>query len=148
MVMTGTTGWDMWTAAERHGDLVVSHHPLPSITGGGLYWPADPAVILLDTSLEEPVRGEVLAHELVHHERGPDGWSVAREEDAVNDEVARRLVPRDELLEHVRGRLALGEGAAPDDVAERFGVSERVATRALRLLYWETDGRIAGLGSE
>lgn len=105
-------------------------------------------MIVIDERLEGPDRRDVMAHELIHHERGSASWSVAREEDAVNDEVARRLVPRGELLEHIRGRLALVEGTAPDDVAERFGVSDRVAKRALRLLYWETDGRIVGLGTE
>lgn len=134
--------WDVWDAAERADDLVVRQHPLPAVTGGGLYWRDDPSLIILDPSLEEPVRGEVLAHELVHHERGPRPWSVAREEQAVDDLVAKRIVDRGELLEHVRGRLALDLGVGPDDVGHAFGVSERVATRALRLLYWDTDGRI------
>lgn len=138
--MSGT--WDVWEAAERADDLVVRQHPLPAVTGGGVYWRDDPSLIILDPGLVEPLRGEVLAHELVHHERGLRPWSVAREEQAVDDLVAHRLVDWGELVEHVRGRLALDLGVGPDDVAHAFGVSERVATRALRLLYSDTDGHL------
>ena len=143
--------WDVWAAVEARDGLVFGTAPLPEVTGGGLFWPADPAVIVIDDRLEEPERREVLAHELVHHERGSvrhagqsGEWHVvvAREEGAVNDEVARRLVPRSQLIEHVRGQMALGEGTSPVEVAETFAVSPRLARRALALLYQETDGRL------
>lgn len=138
--MSGT--WDVWDAAERADNLVVTRHPLPAATGGGAYCSGDPSLIIIDPELVEPLRTEVLLHEFVHHERGSRAWSVAREEQAVNDQVAVRLVNRGELVEHVRGRLALDLGVAADDVAERFGVSERVAQRALLLLYSDTGGQV------
>ncbi len=144
-------GWDVWEDIEARDGLVFGTAPLPEVTGGGLFWPSDPAVIVIDDRLEEPERREVLAHELVHHERGgarhagqSGEWHVvvAREEGVVNDEVARRLVPRVPLIELIRGRLALGEGTSSVEVAEAFGVSSRLARRALTLLYQETEGRL------
>jgi hypothetical protein len=81
---------------------------------------------------------EVVTHELVHLERGPlidsivghpsaSTWAavVAREERAVEREVARRLVPADELADWLRGR----DGVTAAEVAAEFEVSEDVAQR-------------------
>lgn len=146
-------GWDVWGEAERRPGLTVQQAECPDGISG--FWAEGRngrRLIMLDTRLDERKRTEVLAHELVHDERCgaaehpavPMSWSaiVAREEGVVNDEVARRLVPRVPLIELIRGRMALGEGTSPVEVADRFGVSGSVARRALALLYDETGGRL------
>jgi hypothetical protein len=86
----------------------------------------------------------ILAHELVHDERGggadlpgmPSSWGdvVTRDEKTVDDEVARRLVPVDQLARFVAARCSLGEGGTAQDVADEFDVPVELAARALRLL--------------
>jgi hypothetical protein len=84
----------------------------------------------------------VLAHELIHAERGI-GHPVAtratmeREEEIVRRETARRLVPTALLEAFLRARLdpaAAPEGVTADDVAEEFDVEPAVAAKALALL--------------
>jgi len=98
------------------------------------------AVIAVDVDLDPVERNAVLAHELVHDERGggidasymPPGWDavVAREEDLVEREVARRLVPAAELTTFLALREELGEPVMVSDVADEFGVPPWVAARA------------------
>ena len=59
---------------------------------------------------------------------------VARDEQAVDDEVARRLVPDAELAALVRELVAASGAAETRDVAAHFGVPVEVAARALRAL--------------
>jgi hypothetical protein len=85
-----------------------------------------------------------LAHELIHDERGggaehremPPGWAAvaARDEAAVNREVARRLVPRNELVAYLERCEAREWGVTAAQVAEEFDVSDEVAAEALRRL--------------
>jgi hypothetical protein len=107
----------------------------------GLYEP--PGRIGLDCRLGRLRRSEVLAHELVHDERAggcdlpgmPSGWQavVASDEAAVDDEVARRLVPVGELGDYCRAQVAIGYGVTAAETAEYFDVTEDVAYRALKL---------------
>jgi hypothetical protein len=64
---------------------------------------------------------------------------VAREERLVDDEVARRLVPAEELQLVCERADGLGECLTPHDVAAAFEVPESVARRALDL--WSAGAR-------
>lgn len=104
----------------------------------GFYEPHDDgsAIIVLDAEIGFAERRATLLHEIVHHERGICG-EPRLDERGVEDEVARRLVPFDELY-------ALWEIAVLNDlpvepymVAERFDVPDDVAERAMRLFLGE-----------
>ncbi len=100
--------------------------------------------IALSRTLSQSERNETLAHELIHAERGggplysdqPAGWDdvVSRDEAAVGREVARRLVPADDLAALIAQTVDLGESVDAVAVAEHFDVSEPVAQLALELL--------------
>ena len=99
--------------------------------------------VTLDVTLAGAERDAVLAHELVHAERGggidyvdaPPGWGavVAREERIVDLEVARRLVPAEELARFARARASTGDAVTVDDVMDEWDVPEWVAWDALSL---------------
>jgi Zn-dependent peptidase ImmA (M78 family) len=95
-------------------------------------------VIVLDAGLDRRARRCVLAHELVHAERGighPAATvaTMEREEEAVRREVARRLVPPDLLASYLDSRADLG-GVLATEVADEFDVEVDVAAKALELL--------------
>ncbi len=104
---------------------------------------AGTATITLASGLDRAERNAVLAHELVHLERGggvdyagsPPSWQavVAREERIVDREVARRLVPPRELHRLARARRSTGDPVTIDDVIEEFDVPEWVARDAVDL---------------
>jgi hypothetical protein len=99
---------------------------------------ADGEVIVLDVALDRRARRCVLAHELVHAERGigrpaASAATMEREEEAVRREVARRLVPPGLLASFVGSRAEL-DGTTAADVAEEFDVEIDVAVKALGLL--------------
>jgi hypothetical protein len=96
--------------------------------------------IVLDSRLDRRTRSAVLGHELVHDERNvlyqtdtPKAL-VQREEEFVDREVARRLVPASLLARLVTRLEALGEPVHAVTVAEEFDVELGVAQRALWLL--------------
>ena len=102
-------------------------------------WVATATVVLLDDRLGLEQRNVALAHELVHDERGllPAGCPdhvVAREEGLVDDEVARRLVPVEEMLAIAARCDRLDEHLEAWELAEIFGVTEAVAHRAVAML--------------
>jgi hypothetical protein len=133
--------FDPWRAAEHHDDLIVVLHPVAALMGGGLHTRrGGVGVIVVDPALGGPDRRAVLTHELVHHERGdvdragvPPTWQamVDREERAVDREVARRLVPPDELAALVAERAGLDAGIGPAEVVDHFDVPPWVAVLAL-----------------
>jgi hypothetical protein len=99
-------------------------------------------LIVLDVRLRRRARRCVLAHELIHAERGI-GHPVAtpatmqREEELVRRETARRLVPPDALEAFLRARVdpdAGLDGVTAEDVADEFDVEPAVAAKALSLL--------------
>lgn len=131
--------WDPWRAAEDRG-VVVRVDPVADLLGGGLAVTWDGVeIIVLSPSLDSATRRAVLAHELIHLERGrgidepemPPTWSaeVAREESAVDDEVARRLVPAGRLHDAVHA----GDGTAAA-LADALEVPVEVILRAASLL--------------
>jgi hypothetical protein len=134
--------FDPWGAAERRDDLILALHPVAALMGGGFHvWRHGLGVIVVDPGLGGPERRAVLTHELVHHERGgaveqpdaPATWLalVEREERAVDREVARRLVPPDELRALVTERTGADLGTDAADVAAHFEVPRWVAALAL-----------------
>lgn len=94
--------------------------------------------IWLHPHLGRQERHAVLAHELVHLERGIPAPAtpavlVAREERLVDAEVARRLVPLDELARFAVARVTV-EPVTARLVADEFDVPVAVAERALAQL--------------
>ncbi|HYI60563.1 MAG TPA: hypothetical protein VEW93_02030 [Acidimicrobiales bacterium] len=137
--------WDPWAALRARPHVELRFAPEAALTGGAMLVSGPGrAIVVLDPALDRRARRCALAHELVHEERGGgcDGhglpeWLddvVARDEAAVNREVAIRLVPRRALQHLVEQRGGLGEGVAPWEVADAFDVDDTVAALALSLL--------------
>lgn len=131
-------GWDPVAAAVAAG-VEVRTDAIADLLGGGLAcsW-RGVDVVVLSPRLSGADRVVALAHELVHLERGggidepsmPTTWAaeVAREERAVDDEVARRLVPVDALA------AAADAGATTvTEAAAWLGLPVAVVDRSLRL---------------
>lgn len=132
----------MSQVAGTFGEVVNPWRRLREMGEIELRWAALPAgvrgfycdnTIVLDVGLSRVQRRATLQHELVHAERGVTG-DPRLDERGVDDEVARRLVPVDELY-------AMWEIAVLNDlpveawqVAEKFDVPDAVAERAMRLL--------------
>ncbi len=137
--------WNPWRALGERRHVEFDLVELPMVAGGGLYWPQEGwAAILVDRSLPRRLRRAALAHELIHDERHggagapgmPSTWRpvVARDERRVDDEVARRLVPPDELRYLLECLTGMGLPVETWDVARQFDVPDDVAQRALDLL--------------
>jgi Zn-dependent peptidase ImmA (M78 family) len=133
--ITSEGPWDPWVVLADRGDSTRLVYL--DLNGRRGAWQRDHLgdLIALDVELEPIDRRAVLAHELVHAERGI-GWGAAtsatmqREEAIVRDLVASRLVPEREL----RALLADRAATEPLDVAgvaEHFGVPHDVARLAL-----------------
>lgn len=96
--------------------------------------------ILLEETLDRRTRREVLAHELVHVERGV-GWPHATvatmelEEERVWRTALRRLAPPAEVAAFLERRSTSGP-VTVQDLAEEFDLSDEAAVRvaALRAL--------------
>jgi Zn-dependent peptidase ImmA (M78 family) len=136
--------WSPWAAAAAYPNLRIRFAELPDETGGACLARRGEALwIILDPRLDRAHRTARLAHELVHLERGtsarcafsPRSWDaiVVREELLVDREVARRLVPRDDLRCFVE-QAQEHEGVDARMVADRFGVPVQVASVALHEL--------------
>lgn len=129
--------WRPWRDLRQQSNVAWALTDLPAIFGGGLTATAgDHHVILIDRRLGQVERLAVLAHELVHLERGgtADCLDVAREERAVDRIVAGRLVPDDELEALVDVLVEVEGGVTAAMVAEAFGVPHGVAELACRRL--------------
>jgi hypothetical protein len=137
--------WDPWAALTARQHIVYRRKALPRSTGGALYWPVGAYVgIFIDPRAARVERRCLLAHELVHDERQggchadwmPPAWLavVMRDEATVDNLVADRLVPPDELAAFCARVSDLGMGVTPTDVASEFDVTEEVAKRALARL--------------
>lgn len=135
--MSGSRGrWDPWRVLRERPEIELRFTDLGAMRG---VWQRDEEgdLILLDAALDRRARRCVLAHELVHAERGI-GYGAAseatmeREEEQVRRAVARRLVPLDELAALARCRDL--EVLSLHDVAEEFDVEEEIAALAGWLL--------------
>ncbi len=136
-------GWNPWRALRDRPHLTLKWGYIDGAIG--LWDPtgAGRADVWLDARLGRVARRCVLAHELVHDERRggsdlpgmPDSWRsvVASDERAVDDEVARRLVPFDDLAEFCRCKSSVDEPVTAEDVASFFDVTPSVARRAMKL---------------
>ena len=140
--------WNPWRALRERRHIQMRRVDLPDEVGGAVYWPTERfTAVLIDKRLGRVERRCALAHELVHDERGggvptagmPPQWGVVKmkDEHAVDEEVARRLVPLDELAAVVAAVTDLGDGVEPWHIAEHFDVTEAVALRALGMLAGE-----------
>ena len=119
--------WNPWAHLRAHRRVALTMRPLP--TGTSAYVDFDDGHIYIDTSLLQRERNDALAHELTHLERGrPVARFEDAEERAVNEEVARRLIPLDELVQ------ALRWSRNPTELAEDLNCTEStVLTRLARL---------------
>ena len=138
-------GWSPWQELRGRPHLEFALVDLPDATGGAVYWPEGAwAAVLIDRRLPRVMRKAALAHELIHDERGgAAGWAgqpatwddvVARDEVTVDGEVARRLVPSDELRAFIERNVGAELGVTVWEVAKEFDVPDVVAERALREL--------------
>lgn len=130
--------WNPWRGLRARPDVLLAWEDLDDdllgtvgeLEGGGF-------VITLDPRLDRVTRRCVLAHELIHVERGIT-WGVAgtmeREEVIVDLETARRLVPPAELEELIEQRESLGKGVEARHIAKEFDVTEEVAHDAAKVL--------------
>jgi hypothetical protein len=140
-----TVAWHPWAELRRREHLVFALEALPEATGGAVYAQRGPrAAIVIDPTLGRRQRKAALAHELVHDERGGGceyegmlpAWHpvVSRDENRVHDEVARRLVPLEELRAFCGHQAEVNDSVAAWQVAEYFDVPDAVGARALQLL--------------
>jgi Zn-dependent peptidase ImmA (M78 family) len=124
--------WNPWRALREQADVVlVRSVPLAGPRGLAIVFADGEPVVALDPELGRVERRSVLAHELVHLERGllpadaPE-HVVAKEERQVDDEAARRLVPVDELRAVAASLLDVAETVEAWQLAEHFDVTEAV----------------------
>lgn len=98
---------------------------------------ADHDEIVLESALDRRSRREVLAHELVHVERGV-GWPDASaatmqlEEERVWRIALERLAPPEEVRAFLERRATVGP-VTVHDLAEEFDLSPQAAARVARL---------------
>ena len=130
-------GWRVWGELRRrtHIELVWAH--LRGHRGRIEDLGDGRRRITIDASLNQCDRRAVLAHELVHDERGilfTDATPIAlvvKEEAYVRAETTRRLVPIDELELLVRTAVLDGQAVTWRDVADWFDVPRDIADDAL-----------------
>jgi Zn-dependent peptidase ImmA (M78 family) len=133
------TGWRVWRELRRRPHLELRFGELAHSDGALIDVDGRRRIVVLDHRLGRRDRNAVLAHELVHDERGllfddatPIG--IVRKEEAIVDAItAARLVPLDEL-EAFLSRCDDADGITANDVADEFDVPADIAARAIRLL--------------
>jgi hypothetical protein len=127
--------WRPWRTLRDRCDISFALVVLPPACGGGVCveYADGHHVILIDRSLSPVDRLAVLAHELVHIERGGVAGclDVGKEERAVDGIVAERLVPVDDLEVLVDALVELEGGVTVEMVAIEFEVPPVVARRAM-----------------
>ena len=139
--------WNPWRAL-RETDVDLWFAPLDGRRG---IWTrrGDRDEILLEECLGRQERREVLAHELVHHERGI-GWPAASvatmelEEDRVWRIALARLAPPAEVAAFLLRRSTVGPITVAD-LAEEFDLSPAAAGRVAHLWSLGTAGSERGL---
>lgn len=127
--------WNPW-AALRSSAVTLWFAPLGDQRGRWTRRP-DGDEVLLHEGLDRRSRNEVLAHELVHVERGV-GWPGATaatmqlEEERVWRIALERLAPREEVEAFLRRRGSAGPVTIAD-LAEEFDLSDDAARRVAEL---------------
>ena len=129
--------WNPWRALRDRPHIELWFGRLDGLQG---MWQRDHLgeLIVLDDRLDRRQRRCVLAHELVHAERGighgaATEATMEREEEQVRREVARRLVPETQLRAFVARSLTVG-AVTVEAIAEEFDVDLEVAATAARHL--------------
>ena len=138
--------WKVWAELRRRPHISLRFSRLPEDTGGAMFVrDGDRAWIVLDPRLTSAGRRCFTAHEMIHDELGsscrahgmPPAWDavIARQEAAIDREVAARLVPAHELAAFLGQRDECRDRVEVHEVAEHFDVTEPIAELALgRLL--------------
>lgn len=133
----GATRWNPWRALRRTPSIAFWFAPLGGDRGR---WTrtTDGDEILVDPALDRRTRQEVLAHELVHVERGigfpaASAATMELEEERVWRIALDRLAPAAEVLAFARRRGSVGP-VLVEDVAEEFDLSAEAAARVVQLL--------------
>lgn len=122
--------WNPWEHLRTHQDIRLTMSRLPP--GQRAYIDFDTQHIYLDSQLLQRERNDALAHELTHLARGcPIAGFEDAEERAVNVEVARRLLPLDQLVQ------ALRWSRNPTELAEDLNCTE--STILIRLATLSAD---------
>lgn len=127
--------WNPW-AALRASSVELWFAPLEGERGRWIRHDGGDE-ILLDQALDRRARQEVLAHELVHVERGV-GWphataaTMEAEEERVWRTALRRLAPPAEIRRFLARRGTVGPVTVAD-LAEEFDLSADAAARVARL---------------
>ena len=129
-------GWNPWAAARALPRLEILYGHVPD----GATWHRDERGdhITIEETATRRQRRALLAHELIHVERGighpvATAATMEREEAIVRRETAVRLVPLLELAELIERRADV-EAITAALVGEEFDVPEPVALEALRAL--------------
>lgn len=131
------TRWNPWRALRRREQARLRFRSIHPSSGGGLVTVVNgQETIWLDHRLDRVERNAVLAHELIHLERGvPEAGCPDllrdKEEALVRAETAQRLVPPDELQVWAETRAKLGPVTVVD-ICDEFGVPIDVAIEAVR----------------
>ncbi|HXH58429.1 ImmA/IrrE family metallo-endopeptidase [Iamia sp.] len=130
--------WNPWRALRENEHLSLVFADLGEGRGRIEDHGDGTRTIYLDASLSRTERSAVLGHEVVHGELDllwtddtPD-HVVSRGERRVDQIVAERLVPADELAALIDRLVGIDVGVSSAEVAEHFDVPELVARRALQ----------------
>lgn len=131
-------GWNPWRALRERGELTeLWFAPLDGRRG---LWVRRHGCdeIYLDERLDRRERRAVLAHELIHAERGiglgaASDATMVKEEQCVWREVIRRLAPPAEVDRFLR-RERNGDGVSVDELADEFDLPPDVASRLAILI--------------
>lgn len=134
-------GANPWHLLRARDDVVLTYGWLAECRGRTT-WHGTHYVITLDARLDRVTRRCVLMHELVHielgagffYERTTSRRLIGKCESIVDDTVARRLVPLDELEAYASARVDAGLQLDLVDVALEFDVTPDVARRAVMQL--------------
>jgi hypothetical protein len=133
--------WNPWRELRDRTHIELRWAWFPAGTRGRIEDapPRPRRILTLHAGLTRIERRAVLAHELVHDERGLLPRSCPeplreKDEHAVRCETARRLVPADALRRFVAQRSSLEEPVTVRCVAEHFEVPEPVARLACELI--------------
>ena len=130
--------WNPWAALRARPHITLHQQLLRGQRGLWIPRADGTADIYLDVRLSRRERRCVLAHELVHDERGiaytqnTPRALVQVEERAVDREVVRRLVPPDELLDLLRASQPIALEVW--EISEHFDTDRRTARAALAAL--------------
>lgn len=127
-------GVNPWAVLRESPGVTLRFAPLPD--GQVAETCFDTATVTLAPGLKQRERNDAMMHELVHVERGSVHEAYAeREEQVVEEETARRLIPLAALLDALRWtrdvhQLAVELHCTTETVLTRFNTMRHPAERA------------------